>query len=98
MDRRFVGLTNYANIFTNHEMLEVLRNNLLWLVLGTLLAVLLGLVTAVLADRVRIESAIKAMIFIPMAISFVGASVIWRFVYDYKTSDQAQIGLLNAIL
>lgn len=95
---RFVGLANYAYIFTNPGMLEVLRNNLLWLVLGTLLTVFLGLVTAVLADRVRIESTIKAMIFIPMAISFVGASVIWRFVYDYKTSDQAQVGLLNAIL
>ncbi len=95
---RFVGLANYAYIFTNSGMLEVLRNNLLWLVLGTLLTVFLGLVTAVLADRVRIESVIKAMIFIPMAISFVGASVIWRFVYDYKTSDQAQVGLLNAIL
>ncbi len=95
---RFVGTANYAYIFTNPGMLEVLRNNLLWLVLGTLLTVFLGLVTAVLADRVRIESIIKAMIFIPMAISFVGASVIWRFVYDYKTSDQAQVGLLNAIL
>jgi alpha-glucoside transport system permease protein len=95
---RFVGLANYAYIFTDAGMLEVLRNNLLWLVLGTLLTVFLGLITAVLADRVRIESAFKAMIFIPMAISFVGASVIWRFVYDYKTSDQAQVGLLNAIL
>jgi alpha-glucoside transport system permease protein len=94
----FVGLTNYAYIFTNGGMLEVLRNNLLWLVLATILTVFLGLVTAVLADRVRIESIIKAMIFVPMAISFVGASVIWRFVYDYKTSDQAQIGLLNAII
>ena len=95
---RFVGLTNYAYIFTNGGMLEVLRNNLLWLVLATILTVFLGLVTAVLTDRVRIESIIKAMIFVPMAISFVGASVIWRFVYDYKTSDQAQIGLLNAII
>lgn len=95
---RFVGLANYVYIFTDAGMLEVLRNNLLWLVLGTLLTVFLGLVTAVLADRVRIESAFKAMIFIPMAISFVGASVIWRFVYDYKTSDQAQVGLFNAIL
>jgi alpha-glucoside transport system permease protein len=95
---RFVGLTNYAYIFTNGGMLEVLRNNLLWLVLATILTVFLGLVVAVLADRVRIESIIKAMIFVPMAISFVGASVIWRFIYDYKTSDQAQIGLLNGIM
>jgi len=95
---RFVGLTNYAYIFTNGGMLEVLRNNLLWLVLATILTVFLGLVVAVLADRVRIESIIKAMIFVPMAISFVGASVIWRFVYDYKTSDRGQIGLLNGIM
>jgi alpha-glucoside transport system permease protein len=65
---RFVGLTNYAYIFTNAEMLEVLRNNVLWLILGTILTVFLGLVTAVLTDRVRIESIIKAMIFIQMAI------------------------------
>ena len=94
---QFVGLGNFQKIFTSPNTLIVLRNNLLWLVLGTILTVALGLLIAVLVDRVRIESAAKAAIFIPMAISFVGAGVIWKFVYDYSASGQ-QIGLLNAII
>ncbi len=94
----FVGLKNYQIIFTNPSLLEVLRNNLLWLVLGTVVTVFLGLVIAVLVDRVRIESLAKATIFIPMAISFVGAGVIWSLVYQYAPVGQPQIGLLDAIL
>ncbi len=94
---QFVGLGNFQKIFTSPGTLIVLRNNLLWLVLGTILTVALGLLIAVLVDRVRIESAAKAAIFIPMAISFVGAGVIWKFVYDYSAAGQ-QIGLLNAII
>ena len=93
----FVGLANYTTIFTDRNMLLVLRNNVLWLVLGTALTVGLGLIIAVLVDRVRIESVAKAAIFIPMAISFVGAGVIWKFIYDYAATGQ-QIGLLNAII
>jgi alpha-glucoside transport system permease protein len=93
----FVGLDNFRLIFTNRNMLIVMRNNALWLVLGTLMTVVLGLTVAVLVDRVRIESIAKAAIFIPMAISFVGAGVIWKFVYDYAASGQ-QIGLLNAFV
>ena len=95
---RFVGLRNYVQVFTNPDLLDVLKNNLLWLVLGTVLTVGLGLVVAILVDRVKIESVIKSTLFIPMAISFVGASVIWRFVYAYAPTGQTQIGLLNAIL
>ena len=95
---RFVGLKNYQIIFTNQGMIEVLKNNLLWLVLGTILAVGLGLVIAVLIDRVKIESIIKSTLFVPMAISFVSASVIWRLVYLYNPPDQPQGGLFNAIL
>src|SRR5262245_46142355 len=80
---QFVGLDNFRAIFTNSTMLLVLRNNLLWLVLGTAATVVFGLIIAVLVDRVPFESAAKAAIFIPMAISFVGAGVIWKFVYDY---------------
>lgn len=95
---QFVGLANYRQIFTSHQMLTVLRNNLLWLVLATAGTVVLGLLIAVLVDRVKIESAAKATIFVPMAISFVGAGVIWKFVYDYEPPGVAQIGLLNAII
>lgn len=90
----FVGFKNYKFIGTDSAMLEALRNNLLWLVLGTILTVGLGLIVAVLVDRVKIEAIIKSALFVPMAISFVGASVIWKFVYDYSP----QIGLLNAFL
>ncbi|WP_322480527.1 sugar ABC transporter permease [Thermogemmatispora sp.] len=95
---RFVGLKNYQAIFTNPDMLSVLKNNLLWLVFGTLLTVGLGLVIAVLVDRVRVEGLVKSALFIPMAISMVSASIIWRLVYLYRPPDQTQIGLLNAIL
>ncbi|MBO0792009.1 MAG: sugar ABC transporter permease, partial [Ktedonobacteraceae bacterium] len=79
-------------------LLLVLRNNVLWLVLGTIATVGLGLIVAVLVDRIKVESLVKSMLFIPMAISFVGAGVIWRLVYDYQTPDKTQTGLFNAIL
>ncbi|HEU5375155.1 MAG TPA: sugar ABC transporter permease [Ktedonobacteraceae bacterium] len=94
----FVGAKNYAQIFTDSASLDLLRNNLLWLVLATAGTVFLGLLIAMLVDRARLESVFKSAIFIPMAISFVGASVIWKFVYDYQPPGQPQIGLLNAIV
>lgn len=97
-DTSYVGFKNYVTIFTNATMLQVLKNNLLWLVLATILTVGLGLLVAVLVDKVRVESLVKSALFVPMAISFVGAGVIWRFVYIYEPSNQTQIGLLNAIL
>ena len=94
---KFVGLENFAYVFTNPAMLTVFRNNLLWIVFGTSLTVSAGLLIAVLADRSRFETAAKALIFLPMAISFVGAGVIWNFVYAVKPISVPQIGLLNAI-
>jgi len=79
-------------------MLTVFRNNLLWMLFGTSLTVSFGLLVAVLADRSRFESLAKALIFLPMAISFVGAGVIWNFVYAAKPADAAQIGLINSIV
>jgi alpha-glucoside transport system permease protein len=93
---RFVGLKNYLFIFTNRALQSTLLNNLLWLVLFMGLAVGLGLLFAVLTGRVRYEPVAKAMIFIPMAISFVAAAVIWRFVYAYQPPGFSQYGLLNA--
>ena len=97
ISRNFVGWKNYAYVFTNPSMIEVFRNNLLWLVFGTAFTVTAGLLIAVLADRSKFESAAKSMIFLPMAISFVGAGVIWNFVYAAEPVDAPQIGLLNAI-
>ena len=97
---QFVGLDNYVYAFTSAPMLESFRNNLLWLVLGTGLSVIFGLLVAVLADRThpRFETIVKSLIFLPMAISMVGASVIWRFIYAFVPAGSAQYGLLNAIV
>ncbi|MEO8229186.1 MAG: sugar ABC transporter permease [Chloroflexota bacterium] len=94
--KAFVGLNNYAYFLSNADTLVSLRNNVIWLVLLTALAVGLGLLIAVLVDRVRYEPAAKSVIFLPLAISFVGAGIIWRFVYDYAPPGQPQTGLLNA--
>jgi alpha-glucoside transport system permease protein len=94
----FVGLKNFIAVFTEREMLLSFRNNLLWMVVGTSLCVVLGLLVAVLAERSRFETLAKAIVFMPMAISFVGAGVIWRFVYAFVPVGEPQIGLLNAIV
>jgi len=93
----FVGLANYVAIFTERNMTIAFRNNLLWIAFGASLSVLFGLLVAVLADRSRFENFAKSMIFLPMAISMVGAGVIWNFIYEVKEAGSAQIGLLNAI-
>lgn len=91
---------NYRFVFTDRIMLEAFRNNLLWMVIGTSFSVAFGLVIAVLADRSKFEKIYKAIIFMPMAISFVGAGVIWKFVYTYRGEGIGiqEIGLLNAIV
>ncbi len=94
----FVGLDNYIFAFTDPKMVESFRNNLLWLVVGTFFSVAFGLLIAILADRSRFETIAKSLIFLPMAISFVGAGVIWRFIYAFKPAGVEQIGLLNAVL
>ncbi|MFQ5342265.1 MAG: carbohydrate ABC transporter permease [Anaerolineae bacterium] len=96
----FVGLANYVFAFTSNAMVESFRNNLIWLVVGTGLSVGFGLLIAVLADRTHpsFETFVKALIFMPMAISMVGASVIWKFMYEFRPPGADQIGLLNAIM
>jgi alpha-glucoside transport system permease protein len=94
----FVGLDNWVYALTNRTMLISFRNNVLWLVVFTALTVSLGLVLAVLLDRVRYESVAKSILFLPMAISFVGAGVIWKFVYAFRPAGQPQIGILNAVV
>ncbi|MCF7915085.1 MAG: sugar ABC transporter permease [Spirochaetaceae bacterium] len=96
----FVGLRNYEFVFTDPQMLIILRNTLLWVLIVPFVAVAMGLLIAVMTDRLRPgwEKIVKSLIFLPMAISFVGASVIWRFVYYYQPAGYEQIGLLNAIV
>lgn len=94
----FVGLTNYTTLLTTKGIGEAFRNNLFWLVGVTGVSVSLGLLIAVLADRVRYEPVPKTLIFLPMAISFVGASVIWKFIYAFRPAGTDQIGLLNGVV
>jgi alpha-glucoside transport system permease protein len=98
--KKFVGLDNYVNIFTTHDQLIVLRNTAMWVLVTPFVATGIGLVYAVLVDKARAESFAKALIFLPVAISGVGASIIWRFVYEYRFSSPGvnQIGLLNQVL
>ncbi len=96
---QFTGLSNYVAVFTDRLMLGALRNNILfWIGIATPLTVIAGLLVAVLADRSNFERAAKSLIFMPMAISFVGASVIWNFIYEVSPPGSPQIGLLNAIV
>lgn len=95
----FVGLANYGAILTDRLMGEAFRNNILfWMGIATPITVVMGLLIAILADRSKFERVAKSMIFMPMAISFVGAGVIWNFIYEVKPPDVPQIGLLNAIV
>jgi len=97
MDARsenFIGIENYAEFFGNDRNWTVFVNNLLWIVFFTLLTVVFGLLIAVLTDRVRYEAVAKALIFLPMAISFVAAGIIWRFMYDFSP----ETGTLNAAI
>jgi alpha-glucoside transport system permease protein len=90
-------LDNFA-VMTEPTFTEILRNNALWLIIGTGASVILGLIIAWLFDRIRRESLAKTIVFLPLAISLVGASVIWGFVYAWQPAGQPQIGLLNAIV
>ncbi|MGH2619157.1 MAG: carbohydrate ABC transporter permease [Anaerolineales bacterium] len=94
----FVGLQNYVFALTSDDMLLALRNNVLWLIFVTSFVVSLGLIIAVLVDRIgRWEPIAKSLVFLPMAISAVGASIIWKFVYSFQPIQRPQIGLLNAV-
>jgi alpha-glucoside transport system permease protein len=94
----FVGLENFEVIFTTETFQIVLRNTLIWLAFVPLISVALGLIYAVLIDRTRGEAISKGLIFLPMAISLVGASIIWKFVYEYRDASLPQIGLANQVL
>jgi alpha-glucoside transport system permease protein len=95
---KFVGLANFAYVFTDGGMLGALRNNLLWIVFFTTITVTFGLLVAVLTDRVPYESVAKAIVFLPMAVSFVAAGVIWKFMYDYRPPGLPQTGAINALV
>ncbi|MFW6035656.1 MAG: carbohydrate ABC transporter permease [Halothermotrichaceae bacterium] len=94
----FIGFKNYIYSFTSHTMLTAFRNNLMWLIFFTMGTVGMGLLMAILSDKIKYEKIVKSIIFMPMAVSFVGASVVWKFIYNYKPVVSNQIGLLNQII
>jgi alpha-glucoside transport system permease protein len=96
--KSFVGLANYIWFFQDKGTLESLRNSVLWVVFMTLGVVGLGLLIAVLVDRVRYEPIAKSVIFVPLAISFVAAGVIWQFMYQYQDPSRQQTGTVNALI
>ncbi len=95
---QFVGLANYQWVLVDQNFLITIRNNFMWLLVVPAAATALGLIVAVLADRVWWGGFAKSMVFMPMAISFVGASVIWKFAYAFRGPDAEQIGILNAMV
>ena len=96
----WVGLANYEAIFSSGHFWSTLLNNFLWILIVPVITVAFGLAVAVLADKLSPagENAAKSLIFLPMAISFVGAATIWGLVYAYNAPGSAQTGLLNAIV
>lgn len=94
----FVGLANYKWMLSDPLFRESIFNNMLWLIVVPTMATFFGLIIAALTDRIWWGNIAKTIIFMPMAISFVGATVIWKFVYDYRGEGSEQIGILNAIV
>ena len=96
----WVGLDNYTNLLTANGFQQTLINTVLWIVIAPAVTIIFGLAVAVLADRLspRGEKLSKTIIFLPMAISAVGAATVWRFVYEYAPPGQPQVGLQNAII
>ena len=93
----FVGLANYQQMFSESKFWEAMRNNMLWLIVVPAASTAFGLLAAQLTDRISWGAIAKSLIFMPMAISFVGAAVIFKLIYDTRPAGQEQIGILNAV-
>lgn len=98
MGGAFIGFENYRKMSIDPKFWEAMRNNALWLLVVPAASTAMGLLVAQLTDRIRWGAIAKSLIFMPMAISFVGAAVIWKLVYDARPLGTEQIGILNAIL
>lgn len=96
--KSFVGVSNYLWIFGQPDGVRVVLNTIVWVLVVPTVSTIVGLAYAVFIDRTRGEKIYKVLVFMPMAISFVGAGIIWRFMYEYRGPQYPQIGLLNQIL
>ena len=95
---KFVGLRNYKFAFTDPDTQAVLLRTMWWLLIVPAGATIAGLVMALMVDRMRLSSVPKSLVFLPTAISFVGASIIWAYVYNYVQPSDPQTGLLSAVV
>jgi len=96
---QFVGLDNFVWMFTQPDILQTLGNTLIWVALVPTLSTIIGLAYAIFIDKSKGEKILKSLVFMPMAISFVGAGIIWRFMYEFRELGFAeQIGLLNQLI
>ena len=97
---KFVGLENYTKLLSSAGFRQTILTTLVWIIVAPLAAVVLGLLVATLVDRLspRGEKSAKTIVFLPMAISAVGAGTVWRLVYAYSPAGQPQIGIQNAIV
>jgi len=98
LDTQYIGFKNYTYAFTDPTTQQTILRTVLWLLIVPAAAVAVGLLVALLVDRMKYSSVPKTMIFLPTAISFVGAAVIWSYVYNYVTPSQPQTGLLSEIV
>jgi alpha-glucoside transport system permease protein len=94
----FIGIDNFIWMFTQPQIITTLINTLIWVALVPALSTVVGLAYAVFIDKSHGERILKALVFMPMAISFVGAGIIWRFVYEYRAEGFEQIGILNQLI
>ncbi|HEY8882690.1 MAG TPA: sugar ABC transporter permease [Dermatophilaceae bacterium] len=97
LETKYIGFKNYSYAFTDPYTQQTILRTVLWLLIVPAAAVAVGLLVALLVDRMKYASIPKTMIFLPTAISFVGASVIWSYVYNYVTPSQPQTGLLSEV-
>ena len=94
----WVGLANYKWMIVDPNVKTIMVNTVLWILVVPLFTAALGLLLAVMLDRIKHESIPKSLLFMPMAISFVGASIIFKFVYEYNEPGDVQIGLLSSVV
>jgi alpha-glucoside transport system permease protein len=94
----FIGLENYRWMIADPNVKTIMINTILWIMVVPLFTAALGLLLAIMLDRIKNESIPKSLLFMPMAISFVGASIIFKFVYEFNEPDEVQIGLLSTVV
>jgi alpha-glucoside transport system permease protein len=96
----WIGFENYTELLSSSDFRDTLFNTLLWILIVPAATVVLGLAVATLADRLKpgAENLVKTIVFLPMAISLVGASVVWNFIYEARPAGQPQVGLQNAVI